>query len=401
MRCRHVVPGLAVLAVAIAGDLPAQAMSEPPLWKQDRTAAFFAENDALGGGSDSAYTNGVRATWSFMTWPDRADRIARVGSLMFLIDRVWDSIPSETMRRRTRCVVQGARAGRPCGFLSFGLGQTMYTPSTLLDTMPRPDERPYAGMLFATLGLNTSGRRVHYSTELLLGVLGPASGAEATQSLAHWTWSPGSVKPRGWRNQLRNALQVGVINTYAFRPPSRLWGVPFPGEYCLNGCEGDYGERRVFDLTLTGELALATHMRRASGGVIARLGYGFPDVLNAKRIPTTRPGIVRAVQKLGDFVERHQPWFHVFLAQDGRRVWHNAFLEGTGADDGPDGWRTISQIAPRPSVGETSWGWSVGFSSLTVTYQNVLRTTEYDSDGGRHRFGSVSIALTTLARAGG
>lgn len=393
---------LVALALVLgAPTLAAQSTEEPPLWKQNRTVAFHAENDALGGGTDSAYTNGVRATWSFMSWSDRMDRFARAASLMALVDQIWDSIPSESARRRMKCVVQGARASRPCGFVSFGLGQTMYTPSTLLDTLPRPDERPYAGMLFATVGFNTTGRRVHYSTELLLGVIGPAAGAEATQSLAHWTWSPGSVKPRGWRNQLRNSLQVGVINTYALRPPSRLWGLPFPGEYCRHDCDGDYGEGRIFDLTLNGELALATHMRRASAGVTARLGYGFPDVLNARRIPTTRPGIARAVEGLGDVVTRYQAWFYVFVAQDGRHVWHNALLEGTSADDGPNQWRTISRIAPRTNVGETSWGWSVGFSSLTVTYQNVLRTTEYDADGGRHRFGSVSIALTTLARAGG
>lgn len=387
-RCSSAAMALITMTVA-GGDLSAQS-----IWQSDRSAALTAENDAFGGSSDSSYTNGIRTRWAFMSWNRRLNQVANVVSLRGLLDR----IPPEFASDRT-CSLVGGRSDRPCGFVSFSIGQTMYTPSTLFDTMPRPTERPYAGMLFATLGMHKPGRRISASTELLLGVIGPWSGSEATQSLAHWTWSTTSEKPQGWRNQLRNRPQAGIINTYAFRPPDHIAGIPFPGEFCLKGCDGAYKDGRVFDLTATGELALGTHMRRASAGYIARLGIGFPDVPGVDLIPTTGIDPSAVARTVWSWIEKYQPWFFIFYRQEGRHVWYNAFLEGTPADVGGGGWRDINGITPRRNLGETTRGLSVGVAALIVTYQKVLRSTEYTTDGGRHTYGSFTVSLSTTGSA--
>lgn len=369
-------------AVALLALVPALSGAQS-LLNADRAVALTVENDALGGTSDSSYTNGIRARWTFMVWNPRLNKLVNVLALRGALDRIFGELP-----RDNECVPFGARSSRPCGFITFSVGQTMYTPSTILDTLPRPDERPYAGLMFASLGMHKPGRRIDASTELLLGVIGPWSGAEATQSIAHWTWSTQAAKPRGWRNQLRNQPQAAIINSWAIRPP-------FPGELCLKGCDGDYKDGRFFDLTGTAELALGTHMRRGSAGYVVRLGLGFPELLGVDRIATTGidPSVV--LNGLWNFIEKYQPWFFVFVSNDGRHVWHNAFLEGTVADVGGAGWRDISVIAPRSRVGEKARGVSAGIGPITATYQKVDRSTEYTADGGRHRYGSLTIMLTT------
>ena len=121
--------------------------------------------------------------------------------------------------------------------------------------------------------LNTLRHRLQSSTELQLGVIGPASGAQEAQSFVHWSWSPSSAKPRGWDNQLGNAVQIGLVNTYQYRPAKFEW--------CRTkfGCNGAYAENRIIDLTPRFEGVLGTHMVRATGGAILRVGYRFPDAV--------------------------------------------------------------------------------------------------------------------------
>lgn len=366
---------------------PSGAQERSP-WEGARQFGFYAENDALFGGSDSAYTNGVRATWDFKLWNRHLSSIANVVSLRALFGRFITELSEQPPDPDGECLPNLSRAERPCGSITFGLGQTMYTPSTIVDTLPRPDERPYAGFLFGSVAVNTFHPRWQVSSELLAGVIGPASGSEATQSLAHWTWSTNAAKPRGWRNQLRNSLQVTLVNNWAWRVPRVGW---LPLEWCHRDppCNGQYGEGRRFDITPRAELVAGTHMRRASAGGIVRAGLNFPDAIGLARIPTTAPAVTT-----------DQPshwWAMVFLSGDVRHVFHNALITGTTADNGDGGWRDIMQVDPERRVNEWSWGGSIGFRLASVTLSINNRSREYSGDTGWHRFGSLAISLFTPA----
>lgn len=352
-----------------------------PLWSTDRMFSFYFENDALRGGSDSAYTNGVRIAWDFMAWNTWLTTASGIASLRFLFER--DSNSLRFKARDRRCQPEFSRADRPCGTIGFGIGQTMYTPANLFDTLPRPMERPYAGMLFASAWLNTLHHKWQLGSELLAGVIGPWSNAESTQSLAHWTWATTAAKPRGWRNQLRNSFQIGLVNTYAFRVL----------EWCKveSGCNGSHGERRVFDVTPRGELALGTHMRRASVGGVLRVGRYFPDVIGTSRIPTTAPSATGSPAL--------QFWYYLFFSGDARYVQYNAFLEGTGADNGTGGWKQISQIEPTRGVYEYSSGFGTGWRRGSLTFQLVHRSNEYAGDRSWHKFGALTLSLFTALSA--
>lgn len=368
-----------VRLVALAGLLaPAGVVAQANSpWQSARQFGLYAENDALFGGSDSAYTNGIRLTWDFMMWNQQLRSVANAASLRFLAGKVFRELSEDVP---FECTPLMGRADRPCGTVTFGLGQTMYTPSTIVDTLPRPDERPYAGFLFGSVAVNTFHPHWQVSSELLAGVIGPASGSEATQSLAHWTWSTNAAKPRGWRNQLRNSLQVTLVNTWAWR---------FPLEWCHRdpACNGSYGEGRRFDITPRAELVTGTHMRRASLGGIVRAGINFPDAIGLARIPTTAPAVT---------TDRPSHWWVVaFLSGDTRHVFHNALLTGSTADNGDQGWRDIMQIDPERRVNEWSWGGSIGFRLASVTLSINNRSREYGGDTGWHRFGSLAFSLFT------
>ena len=137
------------------------------------TLSLVFEND-LFYDTDRNYTNGVRASW--LSSPDGrpawALRAAR-----------WFPLFPDGGAVRT----------------SYAVGQNMYTPEDIALRDPPLDDRPYAGWLYGSIGLIAeTGRRLD-QLELTLGVVGPASLAEQTQTFVHEI--TGSRGPRGWDTQ--------------------------------------------------------------------------------------------------------------------------------------------------------------------------------------------------------
>ncbi len=376
----------AVLALAwLAGASPAHAQG----WFDSyRTFSVYVENDVLAkwqdDTTDESFTQGLRLTWEFGVWPEWAATTHHRLSLLSLIkgsrfDRANDSCTPQ----RTR------KAAGGCGVVTFGLGQTMYAPRDIITDDLQTTDQPFAGWLFATMALNTRDGRWQSGTEFVVGVIGPASLARNTQSLAHWTWSQGSAKPAGWNHQLKGSLHGGLMQSYAAHAL----------EYCSGGreCSGGSDEGRIFDVSPKVELLATTAMVRTSGGAILRIGYGFPDALG-QRIPATAYAAKRTQ-------DRSKWWVAGFAAYDWRAVWHNAFLSGSYADGGPAGWQNVGQIAPRRGINERSLGVTLGNNAFTISVQGVSRSLEWDpisitgevqkNPRGRHSYASVMFGLNT------
>ena len=92
--------------------------------------------------------------------------------------------------------------GTERGNLVYGVQQTIYTPHDGERSVPDPDDRPYAGVLTFGVGFNIRDADVLRSNELVLGVVGPASGARRTQSFFHDVFDSQDFK--GWSHQLEN-----------------------------------------------------------------------------------------------------------------------------------------------------------------------------------------------------
>jgi hypothetical protein len=95
----------------------------------------------------------------------------------------------------------------------FKFGQTIYTPKNYFEEAVIPDDRPYAGLLYAGTALHkrynsTAEIEVLESKEITIGVIGPLSFSKEFQEFAHSFF--GDKQFRGWDNQLQNepAFQV-------------------------------------------------------------------------------------------------------------------------------------------------------------------------------------------------
>ncbi|MCK9988133.1 MAG: lipid A 3-O-deacylase [Azoarcus sp.] len=148
------------------------------------TLSLVLEND-LFYDTDGNYTNGVRAAW--LSAPDQAPEWALRAA------RRLPFFPEDGTVRT-----------------SYAIGQNMYTPQDIEIPNPPLDDRPYAGWLYGSIGLiaETGGRLDQL--ELTLGIVGPPSLAEQTQTFVHEV--VGAPKPRGWDTQLKN--EPGVILTH-------------------------------------------------------------------------------------------------------------------------------------------------------------------------------------------
>lgn len=375
--------------VALACVLPAVVAVSPlhaqSWFDRDRSFGVQVENDSFGkNGSDSAYTQGLRLAWDFDVWPNWIDAAFPIASFTFKKNAV------------NACDPRTARSLRPCGVSRLAFGQTMYTPPIITIAALQPTARPYAGYLFGTLGGTMLFERAAVTSELTLGLLGQGALARETQSLAHWTWAEGSAQPLGWHNQLANSWQLTLRNAYSVAAV----------EYCHNKCTGEAREGRIFDIIPTGELVVGSLMRRASVGGTARVGWGFPDLLTAQRIPTTKgasapdgSGLSPSARALADIRRGwRSAWIMVFVGGDARLVQHNAMLSGGWRDTGPRGWQTVRQIETERYVPETTYGLGVGVGRANVSWQRVTRGSEYRPNGGTHRFSAFSIAIFAPTR---
>jgi hypothetical protein len=95
---------------------------------------------------------------------------------------------------------------------AFGWGamQLMFTPSDISKTSYQPNDYPWSGALMAIHSLYSYNPRKKYDfqTELVMGVIGPASQAEQVQVVVHHLIH--YQRPMGWSHQFRNDLLLNI-----------------------------------------------------------------------------------------------------------------------------------------------------------------------------------------------
>ena len=109
------------------------------------------------------------------------------------------------------------------------LGQKMWTPSRIRAETPEPNERPYAGLLYLDTAVIAHNSEKAHRLGVMLGVTGPASGAEWLQRESHKLM--GHSTPMGWDYQIKNTPAIDVSYEYDhlfFRSEGR-WQNEFSG----------------------------------------------------------------------------------------------------------------------------------------------------------------------------
>jgi lipid A 3-O-deacylase len=314
----------------------AQAQPLPPPDPR-ATGSFVLENDSLkltGSPTDRWYTSGVRLGWS------SAEN--RLPDPLAAVDRGLAGLlgPANTRWR-----------------LDFG--QNFFTPVDKRREDPDPRDRPYAGILYGTIGLDRRTWNTLDRIELQLGVIGPASGARDTQSFVHRII--GDPVPQGWGKQLHNEP---VFNINA----ERIWRVPVAGT--------GFGD---VDLLPAAGAQLGTVRVAGSVGARVRFGQGLERDFGTPRI---RPAISDAPAPVGEGFG----WY-VFGGLGGYAVGRDIFLDGNT-------WRDSRSVDRRTFVADFEVGAAVFWRNIRLGYTQVWRTKEFEDQDGLFSFGAVSLAFS-------
>lgn len=242
----------------------------------------------------------------------------------------------------------------------YVLGQNVYTPQDVrLDDPPR-DDRPYAGWLYWALGLGVDAGAVYDQVALTLGVVGPASMAEASQKAIHRI--KGAKATRGWDTQLNN--EPGVVLSY-----QRDWrGAVTSGAAGLE-----------LDLTPHFGGALGNVHTFVNTGATARIGQRIANDFGPLRIAPNPP-------VSGYFAPSDAVTWYVFVGIDGRAVARNIFLDGNTFQDS----RSVDK---KPLVGELHTGAAIAWRALRVTYTHVRHTREFETQERGEQYGAISISV--------
>jgi hypothetical protein len=321
--------GIATLAAALWGT-SALADSGP----ETGTLSILFENDIFYN-TDHDYTNGVQFAWT--TPPERnwgwATQTAR-----------WLPFFAQSGEVRT----------------SYELGQNIYTPNNLHLVNPDPKDHPYAGYLYAGVGVIDETPSQLDQAQLDLGVVGPDSLAEQSQKFVHAILH--DTNPRGWHYQLHNEPALVLLEEKTWRAveSGRVLGFSFDIDPHLGAAVGN-----VYDFV--------------NAGAIARIGFDLPDDYGPVRIEPSLPGS-NFFKPSGGF-----GWY-LFAGVDGRAIARNIFLDGNSFEAS----RHVDKL---PLVGDAQLGAAIAFRQFRLTFTHVFRSKEFRTQPHSDQFGAVNLSV--------
>ena len=327
---------LFTLAGIVLGSSAAYAQEQvPDRTDEDDKGIFSAilENDVFDG-TDKGYTNGTRFSW-LSSEKSTPDWLKSAANELPLID------PDGKKR------------------ISVALGQSIYTPDNVLTKVPDPNDRPYAGWLYGSVGVVSDTGNVFDNVVLTLGVVGPWSYAEQTQKTVHHII--GDDQPQGWNYQLKN--EPGVMLTY-----ERKWRDFYQGSY--GGIATD----------IMPEVSANAGNVNTSAGVGAtwRIGFDLPADYGPPRIRPSLPGS-------DFFIPSDQLSGYLFTTVEGRGVAHDIFLDGNTFADSPS-------VDKELLVGSLQIGAAMTYEDLRLSYTQVYMTKQYTTEAKPDAFGVLTLS---------
>jgi lipid A 3-O-deacylase len=277
---------------------------------------LLVENDVFTG-TDRHYTNGLRLSY-LSRQDDVPDYIRAFAAAMPFVD------PGARLR-----------AG-------YALGHNIYTPNNIKAATLLPDERPYAGYLYAGMAVVAEGDaksgNVLDTWEFDIGLVGPSALGEEVQNNFHRLI--GSPQAEGWSNQLRDEPIVSLTHERKWR---HLWHHPVSG--------------LGFDFTphVGGSIGnLADYLNL---GTTMRVGQGLARDYGPPRIRPSLPGS-------GFFLPQEGTSWYLYAGVDGRVVAHNIFLDGNTFKDSPS-------VDKKVCVGDVQMGLVLTFTSMQIAYTHI------------------------------
>ncbi len=318
---------LALPAGAAAGDEP----------DYDRFLTLTWENNWTT--SDSGYTNGAGIGWGRGAFDEFDD-----AGLPRWLQAAADWLPYSRNPDYTHAV-------------SYRIAQLMYTPDNIQAEYVIENDRPYAGVLLWSGFLHSWRERFSNRYSLNLGAVGPVTGAEQVQRLAHKLVD--APRANGWDNQLDNEPVFLLTNERLYR--------------LLDGrLDGDL----EYDLIGMGGLMAGTLRSEVGAGAGVRFGRALAQSFPAASLI---PG--RNVNPLSASLSYE---WHVFVNLYVRYVFNDITLDGNYFSDSHSVKLTHEQafIAVGGAWHNEKWGLAVSLQTSTQTFEERHENTV---------FGSVSL----------
>lgn len=257
--------------------------------------------------------------------------------------------------------------------LGVALGQSIYTPTDISTPALQLDDRPYAGVLYASLllqkrGATAGGTPVLDSWRLDLGVIGPESHAEDAQNTVHRVRNLGVAV--GWPNQLKTEPAL------AFRF-QRTWRA-------AQGGSGDWG----WDFLPAAGLSLGNIGTYAMLGGQVRAGWRMPGDFGVQTIDAiSAPSMGRTSAGAKD------RGVFAFAGLEGHAVAYSAFLDGNL-------WRASHHVVKFPLVADAKFGVMYSGRRFDFSLTQVLRTKEFVGQREIDAYGALAFSVKWDAPSG-
>ena len=145
---------------------------------------------------------------------------------------------------------------------AVGLGQVILTPEDISIEAFQPNDVPYAGVLSIAESWSAYDNRRMGALQLLIGCMGPCSGAESVQKFIHEDLGLGEP-PQGWDNQLAEKWLGNANYEYRYKIVADE-----PGEYA----PGKFAQ----DFSVGGQVGLGNLATFVQGQFEYRFGWGVP-----------------------------------------------------------------------------------------------------------------------------
>jgi lipid A 3-O-deacylase len=332
--CAALAPFANAAEPTVEQSVPDRILDTP----EKRIITLVIENDSIGGGTDENYTSGVRINFTNVgaKFPDIAHKIDRL-------------IPTFEINKTSS--------------LYYSLGQSIFAPKDITQAAFNPDDRPWAGFLYGSLGMATLTDNHTDEVEATLGVVGPAALGEQAQKFVHKHLTD-SPNPEGWSHQLKN--EPGLMLAW-----QRAW----PG--IMNG--------RIAN----NYWALKPYVGATVGNIRTYGDVGFSIRLSPYESKwQDMPVRVRpAMPGTGIYEIPRNKWsWALFSGLEARAVARDIFLDGNTFADS-------HSVEKKDLVADATAGLALTYNNTRISYTLVYRTKEFHLQEDPQIFGALSLGV--------
>jgi lipid A 3-O-deacylase len=303
------------------------------------------DNDIFGS-QDQGYSNGLQLT--------------------LVSPNLRDYTTDPCIPRFGRWVNRHLSALQPKGFEQQNMigtfAQGIFTPTDWSRRDLIEDDRPYAAVLLFGVGYNGRNEDRLHTTQLQVGILGPAALGEQAQNGVHGLI--GDDKFRGWDNQLENEPVFRIVHErmrkFAPEESANGWGWDAISHY-----GGSFG-----NLTTYGN----------AGGEL-RFGRNLPDDFGSTPLRPAGENTAPIRQSRNHYTQGA----HVFLHFDARLVLNDIALDGNT-------FRDSHSVDKREAVANIGYGFAWMMHRWKFALARSHSTREFEGQQESPVFGSFTIS---------